>query len=73
MILNGAQKPLAIPTIRVSIEVATIAAATTTRAVASTVSPPMLATTLCSGLHFICRTELLCAKTRTSRTAVLDR
>ena len=73
MIGNGAQKPLAIPTLRVSIEVATLTAAAATRAIVAAVAPPVPTTTLRSGLHFICRTELLCAKTRTSRTAVLDR
>ena len=57
MILNGAQKPLAFPTIRVSLEVATIATATTTRDLALIVGPPVPTRALHSGLHFICRAE----------------
>lgn len=34
-----------------SIEVATITTATTTRAIATTITPPMLTTTMRSGLH----------------------
>lgn len=62
MIGNGPQKPVTIPTIRVSLGVAIIITATTTRAVATAPAPPMPSATMPSGLYFICRTELLCAK-----------
>ena len=57
MVMKGIQKPIAVPSIRVSLGVALITTVTTMRAIAPTVASPRFTTVVCLGLYFICRTE----------------
>ncbi len=58
MIGNGLQKPLAIPTVRVSTEEAITNTVATTREVVSTTALLMFTVSLHLGLHFIYKNTL---------------
>ena len=56
-VMNGQQRPVAVPTILVLAGEAVTSAATTTRAVATTALRALAMTSSLSGHFYICRTE----------------